>query len=521
MMRNIFNLVLVLLLFFAVFPFQATPQCSSRFTIGYHNCVLNSNQDIKCFGRGHYGALGHGDNSTKGNDPNELADYLPLVNIPEDISAVYAAGEHSCLISSTLNVKCWGYNQFGQLGIGSSDDKGDEPNELGVYLPNIDFGLESFEMVVGMSVGRRHSCVKLSSGKIRCWGRSVYGELGYGDSLNRGDGPNEMSDYLPEVNLGSGLQASQIKLSQYSSCALMEGGEMKCWGRNHFGQCGLGNTSSIGYLPNQMSDYLPPINFPSGVNIASIDTGYNHHGAISIIGDLYLWGRNENGGLGLGHANHIGDSGNEMGEYLQSTNLGNGRTIIAFGGGVYHTCALLDGFDVKCFGSNTNSQLGYGDISTRGNSASEMGNYLLEVNLGSGLTAQSLHIGYYHSCVVLNDNSFKCWGYNNYGQLGKGHTTNVGGNVNEMGDYLGPINLGTGVEVTLCFDYSPTSQPSFTPTTTHSPSFTFSPSLSPTSFLQPSCFSRFSFGYFITILTSDFKVFFLVFLSCLIFKNVF
>jgi len=145
---------------------------------------------------------------------------------------------------------------------------------------------------------------------------------------------------------------------------------------------------------------------------------------------------------------------------------------------------------MKCFGRSNQGQLGYGDTSTRGNLANQMGDYLPEVNLGSGLTAQNLHTGEYHSCVVLNDNSFKCFGDNGFGQLGIGSTDDQGDGSNEMGNYLGPINLGTAVEIQECFDYSPTLSPSisFSPSVSLFPTYypsisydpTFNPSMDPT-----------------------------------------
>jgi len=136
------------------------------------------------------------------------------------------------------------------------------------------------------------------------------------------------------------------------------------------------------------------------------------------------------------------------------------------------------------------------------------------VNLGSGLTVQSLHVGYYHSCVVLNDNSFKCFGYNNFGNLGIGSTDYQGDGPNEMGNYLKPINLGTGVEIEECFDYSPTLSPTFSLSPTLSPSFsylptfepTYEPTFNPTIYSHPSCSSRFSYYYQNCVLTTSSQI---------------
>jgi len=267
-----------------------------------------------------------------------------------------------------------------------------------------------------MTSGSEHSCtITTSFHKLKCWGRSNFGQLGYGGSEEKGSDVNQMGNYLPFVQLGSGRTAISSNNQDYSSCVILDDLSVKCWGKNNFGQCGQGTTSGIGDASNEMGNYLPPIKFPSGVVVSSLGTGWDHAGMISSTGSLFTWGYNVYGQLGLGHSNNIGDSGSEMGEYLEAVNVGSGRSVVQFQGGDYHSCVILDNFNVKCFGRNHIGYLGYGDTSTRGVSANQMGNYLPEVNLGIGFTAQSLHIGQHHSCVVLNDNSFKCWGRNDLG----------------------------------------------------------------------------------------------------------
>ena len=193
------------------------------------------------------------------------------------------------------------------------------------------------------------------------------------------------------------------------------------------------------------------------------------------------------------------------------TDIGSGRFAIELTGGETHSCAILDNFDLKCWGLGDSGRLGSGSQQSLGNQASEMGDFLSSVKLGTGLNAQSLHLGQKHTCVVLNNDQMKCFGYNNVGQLGQGHTNSIGTIQNELGNYLDPVDLGSGVEIELCFDFSPTLnpsqtfspsispslEPSFNPSlslsptfnpSTLSPSSTFSPSFSPTlgTFLQKS-----------------------------------
>jgi len=128
-----------------------------------------------------------------------------------------------------------------------------------------------------------------------------------------------------------------------------------------------------------------------------------------------MFGNNNNGQLGLGSTSNIGDGANEMGNYLSSINLGSGREVNEVKGGEFHTCAILDDFGLKCWGSNQFGQLGYGDTTYRGNAANHMGDYLPYINLGGlEVTTFSIQIGGMHSCAILFDNSMRCWGLKPY-----------------------------------------------------------------------------------------------------------
>ena len=124
---------------------------------------------------------------------------------------------------------------------------------------------------------------------------------------------------------------------------------------------------------------------------------------------------------------------------------------LAASSGSSHTCAVLNDDTVKCWGSGSNGRLGYGDTSTRGNQANQMGNNLPTVDLGTGKTAKQVSASYEHTCAVLNDDTVKCWGKGNYGQLGYGDTNSRGDSGasatscddgKQMGDCLPVVDLG-------------------------------------------------------------------------------
>jgi hypothetical protein len=110
--------------------------------------------------------------------------------------------------------------------------------------------------------------------------------------------------------------------------------------------------------------------------------------------------------------------------------------------GEEHTCALLANNTVKCWGANDDGQLGLGDNNTRGDNGGEMGDSLLAVDLGTGRTAKAVTAGGYHTCALLDNNTVKCWGGNFSGQLGLGDNNgDRGDSPGEMGDHLLAVSL--------------------------------------------------------------------------------
>jgi LPXTG-motif cell wall-anchored protein len=120
---------------------------------------------------------------------------LPVVDLGSGVTAtaISTGNSHTCALLSSGAVKCWGYNDNGQLGLGDTNKRGDGPGEMGAALPVVDLG--SGVTVTAISTGDEHTCA-LSSGAVKCWGANGYGQLGLGDTNKRGDG-FEMGDYLP------------------------------------------------------------------------------------------------------------------------------------------------------------------------------------------------------------------------------------------------------------------------------------------------------------------------------------
>jgi len=167
-------------------------------------------------------------------------------------------------------------------------------------------------------------------------------------------------------------------------------------------------------------------------------------------GELKCFGSNAVGQIGSGGTTTLGDSALEMGDALVAVNLGTGRTVRSVSTGTIHTCALLDNGTVKCFGEGDNGRLGYASTSDIGRVSAAMGDALPAVDLGTGRTATQLATGAAHTCALLDNGTVKCWGLNDDGQLGVGDTDARGDGAGEMGDALPAVSLGlaSGVSVT-------------------------------------------------------------------------
>eukprot|EP01083_Nonionella_stella_P312012 1114416_1 len=214
----------------------------------HSDCVV-LNGKMKCFGRNTYGQLGLGDTNHRGDSVNEMGNYLPEVDLGTDFNVTQIVGNpgSKCALSSLNQVKCWGLNNHGQLGYGHTNSRGSSGNQMGNNLPIVDVGFN----VIQLAGGQEHTCAISVLNTVKCWGRNTYGQLGLGDLLSRGDGVNEMGNDLPEVDLGTDFNAILIGACQFHTCAVSTLNIVKCWGSNTYGQLGLGDTNNRGDNANE------------------------------------------------------------------------------------------------------------------------------------------------------------------------------------------------------------------------------------------------------------------------------
>jgi alpha-tubulin suppressor-like RCC1 family protein len=313
---------------------------------------------------------------------------------------------------------------------------------MGSDLAAVDLG--NGHTAKAISAGYTHTCAILDDDTVKCWGLNNLGQLGLDDADNRGDGTGEMGADLDSVYLGSGRTAKAIATGYYHTCALLDDNSLKCWGFNGDGELGLGDTRNRG---QSSGDYgmaaLATVDLGAGT-VSQLVAGAGHNCVLFDTGAVACWGYNEYGQLGIGTTDNRGNNPNEMGTYLQLVDLGSGHTAKSIRAGYLHTCAILDDDSVKCWGLNQYGELGYGDTTQRiGDGTNEMGDYLATVNLGDDLTAKQISLGNRFTCAILNTNNLKCWGYNGQGQLGYNDTITRGTRKEHLGKYLAPIDFDT------------------------------------------------------------------------------
>ncbi len=233
---------------------------------GTHSCG-RENASIRCWGQNASGQLGLGNVATWGDDPGETVAAAPLVPLNPISGGNLTVGRaHSCHLSSPIY--CWGENGSGQLGLGNTQDIGDQPGEVSA-LTGVQLVWNSYNVNrVATSGLADFNCGYLpSEPAVLCWGDNTSGQLGRGDTENIGDQPGEMAA-LTSIDLGGNYDPIQVVVGRAHACAiLVEHGtslprRIKCWGDNSKGQLGYGDTENRGDDPGEMGAALPfvPVN---------------------------------------------------------------------------------------------------------------------------------------------------------------------------------------------------------------------------------------------------------------------
>ena len=278
-------------------------------------------------------------------------------------TAIAAGAGHACAILDDGEIKCWGQNGSGQLAQGDTV-AGRRPGRDG-RRPRSDRPLPD---AVAIAAGQLHTCALFGNGVVFCWGQNVLGQLGIGNTNNWGDGGLEA---LNPIDLGTGRTAVAIGAGGYHSCAVLDDGTAKCWGSNGSGELGQGDTTTRGDgAARWATASTPSTSAPAAPRSRSrrgspIPAESSTTAPPSVGGERF-------GQLGRFNTSDMGDGAGEMGDSLAAIDLGTGRTATVFADGNNHSCALLDSRALRCWGANSQGQLGQGDTITRGDNVGEM-----------------------------------------------------------------------------------------------------------------------------------------------------
>ena len=377
-----------------------------------HTCAILDDESVKCWGDNYYGQAGV-PTSHRGDQAGEMGENLKFVKFEKEKEKplpeiTLALGlRHTCAIDEEGGLSCWGGNDYNQLGVGA------DGNQIcvGAFFTYTEPYCIKTPVAVDLGTGKSattvetkhlHACAILNDGSLVCWGLNVSGQLGIGNNSLKEDTPVQVNGVQGRVTaVSTGLN---------HTCAIEEGGTLKCWGDNAYGQLGLGDTAPR-LVPTEVT-------LPSGRSAVAVDTGEDYTCAIIDDGSLMCWGSNIDDRLGRITSTTclVEGIGRNCGKTPGKVDLGQ-NTAMAISLGSAHTCAILDDGSLKCWGHNTYGQLGKGDTLATLNPTG--------VNLGTNRSAVAVSAGAYFTCAILDDGSLKCWGRNNYGQLGQGNTTDL------------------------------------------------------------------------------------------------
>ena len=371
-----------------------------------HSCVVISGGHVRCWGSNVYGELGYEHTNHIGDDESPASSANVDLGMGMEARQIAMGYSHACALLADGAVRCWGRNERGQLGYGHTNNIGDD--ESPASAGNVSVG----GAVKQIAVGGKHTCALLMSGNVRCWGDGSY----------------------IDDNVDLGMIADQITVGGGHTCALRTlDGAVRCWGRNDYGQLGYGHTNHIG------DDESPASagNVSVGGAVKQIVAGNLYTCALLTSEDVHCWGINTGGVLGYGHGSYIGDDESPV----DAGNVNVGGTVTQITAGSDHTCALLTDGAVRCWGNNHYGQLGYGHTDDIGDDESpvDAGN----VNVDVDRTITQIAVGQRHTCALLTDGAVRCWGRNKDGELGYGHTNDIGDD--ETPADAGDVDVGAPV----------------------------------------------------------------------------
>ncbi len=325
---------------------------------------------VRCWGANEYGELGNG-TTTLSRSP------VTVKGLSSGVRDISTGSSDACAVTATHAAKCWGWEFSGQLGNGVVDNgNGHVTTPVGVH------GLSSGVRSIVAGDGSGNTCAVTTSGLVKCWGSDLAQQLGTNDTSG-------LVSAVP-VTIGGLPSAVAVAVGESFACALTTTGAVYCWGSDGFGELGAGSAPGL-----ESATPVQVHGLTSGVR--SLSAGGSTACAVTSSRAVECWGSNSNGVLGDGQA----DTQTSSDVPVAVKTLGSGQATVTVG--AYRTaCATSTTGRVMCWGYNYDGTLGNG---TQNDSA-------VPVQV-KGLTHGGKEVAFatYTGCVLTTTGQVKCWGY--------------------------------------------------------------------------------------------------------------
>jgi len=394
-------------------PVPPAPLRWKEISAGPNNaiCGIASNDRAYCWGNNQYGQVGDGTSGNTRNKPTKVDTTGALSDLA--IKQISTGSNHACAIAGDAGsnndwVYCWGQNTNGKLGDGSTNNS------------NVPVAVSRGAIPIGatikqISAGSNHTCAIANNNQAYCWGVNNDGQLGNGVTSSANPNPTPVA-----VSQGAmpSLSVKQITTGNQISCAIASNDLAYCWGISNL----IGNGSS-GSGANPTPVAVAQGAMPAGATIKQISATSGHACVIASNDRVYCWGNNSTNMLGTGDT-----TARLTPQAVISPLSGIQVTQISVNGATASgaTCALSSSGIAYCWGINTNGGLGGGSVGpdTCGSYGCSLS--IVTVAQGAmpiGATIKQISTGGTFACAITNNKNAYCWGLNTSGQVGDGTIT--------------------------------------------------------------------------------------------------
>ncbi len=351
-----------------------------------HTCAVTTTKHVYCWGWNRDGEIGDGSTADR--------PYAKQVSPSLTFSVVSTGGGHSCAVATGGAGYCWGLNLTGQIG---------DSSVMSRSTPTaVTRGLSFAQLANG---GTFTCGITATDSTAYCWGWNHDGELGSRPvETCLTPGGVEPCSRAP-IAVGGGRRFLAISAGARHVCALAVDSTAYCWGNNATGQLGNGTTA----------DTALPVAVSGGRKFKELTLGFDHSCGLTAAGDAYCWGDNTWGQLGEATTSVA----------LEPTAVTGGIIFLALSAGSEHTCGIGTGNATRCWGENASGQLGAQATemctSASGRTAALCSHVPLPVSTNQ--IFGSIFAGGHHTCAITTGGKAYCWGENSNGQLGTGNTS--------------------------------------------------------------------------------------------------